>query len=62
MSFQEPQKRLLTQEQLAVFQSSGTHQSVIEYIETLNEATVGTKLSDQCIQSRVRQPKGLWLL
>lgn len=60
MVYEPPQKRLLTAEQLTAFQSSETHQAVIGYIETLNEATVGAKLSDQCPQSPVRMTRLPW--
>jgi serine/threonine-protein phosphatase 2A activator len=54
MSYDAPQKRILTPEQLVAFQSSQTHQDIVSYIETLNESVVGIKLSDECSQSMVR--------
>jgi hypothetical protein len=57
MTFQEPRKLILTKEQLEWFQTSDTHKKVLSYIETLNEAIVGTKLTDVCDESEVRQPQ-----
>lgn len=54
MSYQAPRKCILSPEQLAVFQSSKTHQEVVAYIETLNNAVVGVKLTDDCQESQVR--------
>ncbi|KAG6810618.1 hypothetical protein H0H92_011086 [Tricholoma furcatifolium] len=51
MSFRIPQKAILLPEQLQYFQTSKTHQEIISYIETLNNAVVGVKLSDECSQS-----------
>ncbi|KAF9262725.1 Phosphotyrosyl phosphatase activator [Marasmius fiardii PR-910] len=50
-SYQPPRKALLSPAQLEWFQSSETHKRIITYIETLNEAIVGAKLSDQCEES-----------
>ncbi|EIN14639.1 Phosphotyrosyl phosphatase activator [Punctularia strigosozonata HHB-11173 SS5] len=51
MSYRPPTKCILTKEQLAAFQASDTHKSIVEYIETLNEAIVGVKLTDECTES-----------
>ena len=59
----------MTPEQLEAFQSSQTHKDIVGYIETLNEAVIGVKLTDKCAQSDVRcslrcswgsLTKGLW--
>ncbi|KAL0945999.1 hypothetical protein HGRIS_012275 [Hohenbuehelia grisea] len=50
-NFQTLRKAILTPEQLAAFQTSKTHDDVKAYIETLNEAVVGAKLSDACSES-----------
>ena len=50
-TFRPPTKAILTQEQLAVFQQSPSHDAVIEYIEALNESVKGAKLTDECEQS-----------
>lgn len=54
MSFQSLRKCILSQEQLTSFQSSKAHQDVVSYIETLNNAVVGVKLTDECLMSPVR--------
>ena len=54
MSFKAPRKRILSKEQLDAFQFSETYQTVISYIETLNEAVVGVKSTDSCSESEVR--------
>ncbi|KAJ8522060.1 hypothetical protein ONZ45_g1319 [Pleurotus djamor] len=48
MSFQVPQKRILTPEQLTAFKTSKTHNEVVSYIEKLNESVVGAMLSTEC--------------
>ena len=53
MSFQVPRKCILSPEQLTVFQSSKTHQKVVTYIETLNNAVIGIKLTEDCSESPV---------
>lgn len=55
MTFQQPRKFILTKDQLEWFQTSETHKKVISYIETLNDAVVGVKLTDPCEESEVRQ-------
>lgn len=52
--FKSPRKCILSQEQLTSFQSSKIHQEVVNYIETLNDAVVGVKLTDECTESPVR--------
>jgi len=54
-SFRAPEKAILSKEQLAAFQSSKTYAKVTSYIETLNNAVVGCKLTDECAQSQVRR-------
>ncbi|PPQ69047.1 hypothetical protein CVT26_003756, partial [Gymnopilus dilepis] len=50
-SFQVPRKAILSKEQLEYFQQSQTHKDIVSYIETLNEAVVGVKLTDECSSS-----------
>ncbi|THH32628.1 hypothetical protein EUX98_g1550 [Antrodiella citrinella] len=47
-SYQIPTKQILTKEQLGYFQSSATHETIITYIESLNVAVAGIKLTDPC--------------
>jgi hypothetical protein len=54
-SFQALEKAILSKEQLAAFQSSKTFAKVTTYIEVLNNAVVGCKLTDECEQSEVRR-------
>jgi len=51
MTFQEPRKFILTQEQLDWFQTSDTQKKIVSYIEGLNEAVVAVKLTDPCEES-----------
>ncbi|CCM02008.1 uncharacterized protein FIBRA_04083 [Fibroporia radiculosa] len=51
MSFHPPRKVILTKEQLEHFQASEAHKNIISYIETLNAAVVGVKLTDDCVES-----------
>jgi hypothetical protein len=55
MSFHHdvPRKAILSPEQLAYFQTSKTHKNVVSYIESLNNAVVGVKLTDECSESPV---------
>lgn len=55
MSFHPPRKVILTKEQLEHFQASKTHADIATFIETLNEAVVGVKLTDECPESPVRE-------
>ena len=61
MPFQAPRKAILSKEQLEYFQKSKTHDDIVSHIETLNNAVVGSKLTDECSQSNVstlvHQPK-----
>lgn len=54
MTFETPRKCILSQEQLTAFQSSKTHQEIFSYIESLNDAVIGVKLTDDCPASKVR--------
>jgi serine/threonine-protein phosphatase 2A activator len=54
MSYTPPRKYILSKEQLEAFQVSKTYQEIITFIETLNEAVVGVKLTDECDGSEVR--------
>ncbi|KAF7762073.1 hypothetical protein Agabi119p4_8666 [Agaricus bisporus var. burnettii] len=51
MTFQEPRRFILTKEQLEWFQTSETHMNILTYIEILNEAVVGARLTDACDES-----------
>ncbi|KAI0049899.1 Phosphotyrosyl phosphatase activator [Auriscalpium vulgare] len=51
MESESPAKAILSKEQLAAFQQSETHRSLVAYIETLNDAVVGVKLTDPCAES-----------
>jgi hypothetical protein len=53
-SFRVLEKAILSKEQLTAFQSSKTYGKVTSYIETLNNAVIGFKLTDECAQSQVR--------
>ncbi|KAI0265437.1 hypothetical protein BC834DRAFT_879518 [Gloeopeniophorella convolvens] len=50
-SFKPLQKAILSKEQLSAFQASKTHVEIASYIDTLNTAVVGVKLTDECAQS-----------
>ncbi len=52
-SYYQPRKAILTKEQLEFFQTSGTHQTIMTFIEALNDAVVGMKLTDDIEQSEV---------
>jgi hypothetical protein len=54
-SFRPLEKAILSKEQLDAFRSSKTYVKVTSYIETLNNAVVGSKLTDECAQSQVRR-------
>ncbi|KAG5643419.1 hypothetical protein DXG03_000963 [Asterophora parasitica] len=51
MTFRAPTKAILLPNQLAYFQTSDTHNELVKYIETLNSAVVGVKLTDECSES-----------
>jgi Phosphotyrosyl phosphate activator (PTPA) protein len=53
-TFRALEKAILSKEQLTAFQSSKTCAKVTSYIEALNSAVVGRKLTDECTQSEVR--------
>ena len=53
--FTVPRKAILTKEQLEHFQASQTHRDIVAYIQALNEAVVGVKLTDGCAESPVRE-------
>jgi len=53
MSFQVPRKAILSKEQLQSFQESQTHKDIVSYLETLNDAVIGSKLTDECSMSPV---------
>ncbi|KAJ3514820.1 hypothetical protein NLJ89_g2150 [Agrocybe chaxingu] len=52
MTYEPPRKIILIKEQLQAFQESKTHQDIVTYIETLNNAVVGAKLTDDCPASK----------
>lgn len=52
-AYAPPTKIILTPAHLAFFQDTETYKSVNSYIERLNEAITGAKLSDECSQSKV---------
>ncbi|KDQ13771.1 hypothetical protein BOTBODRAFT_110976 [Botryobasidium botryosum FD-172 SS1] len=49
--FRPPRKAILTPLQLASFQESNTYKTVVAFIETLNEAVLSVKLTDECAES-----------
>jgi len=51
MQWQVPRKIILSKEQLEYFQGSKTYQDIISYIESLNNAVIGAKLTDDCHMS-----------
>ena len=54
MAFVHPRKVILSKDQLAHFQQSKTHNDIIAYVEQLNQAVAGVKLSAECTISPVR--------
>ena len=54
-TFIVPRKAILTKDQLEHFQNSKTHEEILAYIQTLNDAVVGVKLTDSCTTSPVRK-------
>ena len=52
-SFRPLQKAILSKEQLQAFQASNTYASITSYVEALNNAVVGVKLTDECAASQV---------
>lgn len=55
MAYVEPRKFILTKDQLEHFQNSKTHEEILGYIQALNDAVVGVKLTDPCTTSPVRK-------
>lgn len=53
VTYEVPNKAIITPAQLEQFQQSATHARVLGYIETLNEAVAGVKLRDACHESEV---------
>lgn len=51
--YSPPQKLILTPAQLAYFQDSETHKSIVGYIEILNQAILSRKLTDDCSEGEV---------
>ncbi|KAH9984857.1 hypothetical protein BJV77DRAFT_1035521 [Russula vinacea] len=51
-TFRALEKGILSKEQLSAFQSSNTYAKLTSYIEVLNSAVVGCKLTDECTQSQ----------
>lgn len=62
--FETPRKEILSKEQLEQFQQSTTHSQILAFIQRLNDAVVGVKLTDTCNESDVRERFILviWLL
>jgi hypothetical protein len=54
VTYEAPNKAIITPTQLEQFQQSPTHSRVLGYLETLNEAVVGVKLRDTCHESEVK--------
>ena len=50
-----PRKVILTKENLEAFQQSKTHETIVAYIDSLNECVVGVKLTDDVPVSPVRE-------
>ena len=50
-----PRKVILTKENLEAFQQSKTHETIVSYINALNECVVGVKLTDDVLVSPVRE-------
>lgn len=50
-----PRKVILTKENLEAFQQSKTHETIVPYINSLNECIVGVKLTDDVPVSTVRK-------
>jgi len=46
--YHSPRKGILTKEHLEAFQTSETHETIVNYIQKLNEGVVGVKLTDDC--------------
>jgi hypothetical protein len=55
MKFEIPNKQILSPEQLVAFQASAAHAEIEAYVQALNEAVVGVKLTDLPAHSVVRE-------
>lgn len=51
---ERPRKRILSQAHLKAFKESETHKDIVDFVEELNAANVGKKLSDAREESPVR--------
>lgn len=47
------EKKIISRAHLDAFLHSQTHTDVVEFIEALNEASIGIKLHDECYESEV---------
>lgn len=47
------EKKIISRAHLDAFLHSQTHTDVVEFIEALNEASIGIKLGDACYESEV---------
>jgi len=52
-AFQVPHKAILTKDQLEWFQQSKTHETIVTYVQALNDSVIGKKLDDECDASAV---------
>ena len=52
-TYTAPQKAILTPAQLTSFQSSPTHADITSYIQILNDAVQGAKVSENVPESKV---------
>ena len=62
-SFRALEKAIVSKEQLAAFKSSKAYSRITAYVDTLNDAVVGLKLSDGGEESQVRRrppSRSLW--
>lgn len=55
-----PTKRVVSKAHLEAWLRSGTHDDVVAFVEQLNEAAVGVKLTDDVHTSEVRRPSEPW--
>lgn len=53
------EKKIVSRAHLEAFLHSQTHADVVEFIEALNEASIGIKLRDECYESEVSMYSGL---
>jgi hypothetical protein len=54
-----PRKRILSQAHLKAFKESETYKDIVEFVEELNAAIVGKKLSDTRMESPVSNLRSL---